>query len=63
LVVIFSTILIGCQIKKHETEKACRTYGGVERRGLYRVLVGSLRDQLEDLGVNKVMKLICICKK
>jgi hypothetical protein len=34
-----------------------------ERRGLYRVLVGSLRNQLEDLGVNKLIKLICICKK
>jgi hypothetical protein len=38
-------------------------YGGEERRGLYRVLVGSLRDQLEDLGVNKIIELICICKK
>jgi len=57
LVVIFSTILFGCQIKKHETEKACRTYGGEKRRGLCRVLVGSLRDQLEDLGMNKVIKL------
>jgi hypothetical protein len=34
-----------------------------ERRGLYRVLMGSLRYQLDDLSVNKVIRLICICKK
>jgi hypothetical protein len=27
------------------------------------VLVGSLRDQLEDLGVNKIIKFIRVCKK
>ena len=34
-----------------------------ERRSLYRVLVGSLRGPLEDLSMNKIIKLICMCKK
>jgi len=40
------------QIKKNEMGWACRTYG--ERRGVYRNLVGNLRerDHLEDPGVD-----------
>jgi hypothetical protein len=34
-----------------------------ERRDLYSVLMGSLRVQLEDLDVKKLIKLICISKK
>jgi hypothetical protein len=45
-------ILFKCQIEKNEMSRACSTNG--ERKGLYRVLVGNLRegDHLEDPDID-----------
>jgi len=44
---------------------ACSTYGGGERRGVYRVLVRRLagKDPLEDLGVDRRIILKRIIKE
>jgi hypothetical protein len=61
LVIILPKILLGCPIKKHEPDETSRTYGGEEKfiQGFSRSLI----DNLEDLGMNERIILICICNK